>query len=67
MTSTYTLEGITYDVDKLSGEGQKVFHLIALAEAEASRAGDKAIIAQAGALSLHNKLKEYLIDESIME
>lgn len=65
MEATYIFNDNTYDVSKLSAEGQKAFQLLAIAERTVQNTQDTLVINQAAAVALHQKLQEYLTDEAI--
>lgn len=65
MDATYIFNDNTYDVSKLSAEGQKAFQLLAIAERTVQNTQDTLVINQAAAVALHQKLQEYLTDEAI--
>lgn len=65
--AVYVLDDVQYDINKLSAEGQRAFQLLALAEQRVQEANANTIIAQAATVALHEKLKEYLTDEAILE
>ena len=66
MQSTYIFNDKTYDVAKLSAEGQKAFQLLAIAERTAQNTQDTLVINQAATIALHQKLQEYLNDEALV-
>ena len=65
MEATYIFNDKTYDVSKISAEGQKAFQLLAIAERTAQNTQDTLVINQAATVALHQKLQEYLNDEAI--
>lgn len=65
--AVYVLDDVQYDISKLESEGQRAFQLLALAEQRVQEAQANTIIAQAATVALHQKLKEYLKDEAILE
>ena len=66
MEATYVIDDKTYDVAKLSAEGQKAFQLLAIAERTAQNTQDTLVINQAAAVALHQKVQEYLNDEALV-
>lgn len=65
MEATYVVDDKTYDVAKLSAEGQKAFQLLAIAERRVQNSQDSLVIEQAAAVALHQKVQEYLTDEAL--
>lgn len=65
MEATYVVDDKTYDVAKLSAEGQKAFQLLATAERRVENSQDSLVIEQAAAVALHQKVQEYLTDEAL--
>lgn len=63
----YYVDDVQYDVNKLSVEGQRAFNLLAIAEQRVQEAQSNTVIAQAAAVALHEKMKEYLTDEAIIQ
>ena len=66
MEATYVIDDKTYDVAKLSAEGQKAFQLLAIAERTGQNTQDTLVINQAAAVALHQKVQEYLNDEALV-
>jgi len=66
MEATYLIDDKTYDVAKLSAEGQKAFQLLAIAERTVQNTQDSLVINQAAAVALHQKVQEYLNDEALV-
>jgi len=66
MEATYIFNDKTYDVAKLSAEGQKAFQLLAIAERTVQNKQDSLVIDQAAAVALHQKVQEYLNDEALV-
>ena len=64
--ATYVHNDVTYDVSKLSAEGQKAFQLLVLSEQDARGLEDRVVIAQAASVALHAKVQEYLTEEAIL-
>ena len=65
MEATYVVDDNTYDVAKLSAEGQKAFQLLAIAEQRVQNSQNNLVIDQAAAVALHQKVQEYLTDEAL--
>lgn len=64
---TYILEGKTYDVSKLSSEGQACFQLLATVQERIDTYQSDLTIAQAAGVALHQKMQEFLDDNSLVE
>ena len=60
MEAAYVVDDKTYDVAKLSAEGQKAFQLQAIAEQRVQNSQNNLVIDQAAAVALHQKVQEYL-------
>jgi hypothetical protein len=67
MNYRYTDEDKTYDVEKLSGEGQATFNLLVTVQQRMDGIQGDLTILQASAVALHQKMKEFLDDDAIVE
>jgi hypothetical protein len=67
MNYRYTDEDKTYDVEKLSGEGQATFNLLVTVQQRMDNIQGDLTILQASAVALHQKMKEFLDDDAIVE
>lgn len=65
--NTYVLEDKTYDVSKLSSEGQACFQLLATVQERIDTYQADLTIAQAAGVALHQKMQEFLDDTSVIE
>lgn len=63
----YTHEDKTYDVEKISPEGQATFMLIADVQKRIDDLETNMTINQAAAVALHQKMQELLVDDAIVE
>jgi len=63
----YTHEDKTYDVGKISPEGQATFMLIADVQKRIEELETNMTINQAAAVALHQKMQEFLVDDAIVE
>ena len=67
MEMTYTYEDKTYDVNKLSSEGQQVFKILAVAQRKADELNIDITLAQASVIAMHTKMQEYLSDKALVK
>ena len=63
----YTHEDKSYDVEKISSEGQATFLLIADVQKRIEEIETNLTINQAAAVALHQKMQALLVDEAIVE
>jgi len=64
---SYTHEDKTYDVQKISPEGQTTFMLLADVQKRIEDLETNMTINQAAAVALHQKMQGLLVDEAIVE
>ncbi len=64
---SYTHEDKTYDVQKISPEGQATFMLLADVQKRIEDLETNMTINQAAAVALHQKMQGLLVDEAIIE
>jgi hypothetical protein len=67
MNYRYTHEDKTYDVEKLSGEGQATFNLLVTVQQRMDALQADLTILQASSVALHSKMQEFLDDDAIAE